>query len=296
MTNTLNPILGLVSLYKETTSEWDGWSIFYSYICFTITLFALVRYSFITCLSNRQSVTNFHIQFGIGLLNSILRFCCHIDDGFVALFSQSSEPEPMTENGSAVATDSQTPATSMPADTAQVTTNSATMSPDTTPPVPTKTEPMSENGSAVATDSKTSVTSMQADTAQVTTNSATMSPDTTPSVPTTQAPTPVPATQSTLTPADTSPATTTVQPIESTVTQVTRTPVSPFPAMNPATSPETMTTAVSPIQATSIPTETPNTATPAEVRTSLFHKSRLFCASGQLIFPLISKISQIIYI
>ena len=249
MTNTLNPILGLVSLYKETTSEWDGWSIFYSYICFTITLFALVRYSFITCLSNRQSVTNFHIQFGIGLLNSILRFCCHIDDGFVALFSQSSEPEPMTENGSAVATDSQTPATSMPADTAQVTTNSATMSPDTTP-----------------------------------------------SVPTTQAPTPVPATQSTLTPADTSPATTTVQPIESTVTQVTRTPVSPFPAMNPATSPETMTTAVSPIQATSIPTETPNTATPAEVRTSLFHKSRLFCASGQLIFPLISKISQIIYI
>ena len=66
MTNAINPILGLVSLYKEVTDEWDGWSIFFSYICFTITLFAVVRNRCIDIiLSIRQhySVWDEHFDF-----------------------------------------------------------------------------------------------------------------------------------------------------------------------------------------------------------------------------------------
>lgn len=59
-------MLDLVSLYKEVTDEWDGWSIFYSYICFTITLFALVRnrcFDIILSIKQHYSVWNEHFDF-----------------------------------------------------------------------------------------------------------------------------------------------------------------------------------------------------------------------------------------
>ena len=66
MTNAINPMLGLVSLYKQVTDEWDGWSIFYSYICFTITLFAMVRnclFNIILSIKQQYSVWNEHFDF-----------------------------------------------------------------------------------------------------------------------------------------------------------------------------------------------------------------------------------------
>ena len=70
MTNTLNPILGLVSLYMEVNDEWDGWSIFHSYICFTITLVAFVRNLSVIILSKRQlySVWNEYFEFAFETL------------------------------------------------------------------------------------------------------------------------------------------------------------------------------------------------------------------------------------
>ena len=76
--NTVNPILGVVSLHKEATSEWDDWPVFHSYISFTITLFSFVRNLFFIrkeYLIYSVCAEHFEFSFAINMWNWRWFFC-----------------------------------------------------------------------------------------------------------------------------------------------------------------------------------------------------------------------------